>query len=137
MDFVKYNFFAGGYEFMSVLSLELTIATALIIYYFIKGYNSKQLNKETILRKIGYGKSMGIFALATGFLGQMIGLIGMFDAIGLAVQNARAVEPHLVYQGIRVTMISATYGVLIFLFTMILWFLASFIIERRFKSTTA
>ena len=133
MNFIEYNFIAGGYEFMSVLSLELIIATAWIIYQFVKGYHSKQPNQEKILRKIGYGKSMGVFALATGFLGQMIGLIGMFEAIQGAVQNAESIKPHLVYAGIRVTMISATYGVLIFLVTMILWFLASFIIEKKPK----
>ena len=79
MNFMKNNFIAGGYEFMSVLSLELIIATAWIIYQFVKGYNSKQPNKEKILRKIGYGKSMGVFALVTGFLGQMIGFIAMFS----------------------------------------------------------
>ena len=130
MDFVKYNFIAGGYEFMSVLSLELIIATAWIIYQFVKGYNSKEPNREKILRKIGYGKSMGVFALATGFLGQMIGLIGMFQVIS---ENPDVVEPYMIFGAIRVTMISAMYGVLIFLFTMILWFLASFIIERKFK----
>lgn len=118
---------------MSLLSLELIIATAWIIYQFIKGYNSKEVDKETILRKIGYGKSMGVFALATGFLGQMIGFIGMFEAIQAAVENAEVIKTHLVYAGIRVTMISATYGVLIFLFTMVLWFFATFLIERKFK----
>lgn len=116
---------------MSVLTLELIVATAWIIYQFVKGYNSKEPNQGKILRKIGYGKSMGIFALVTGFLGQMIGLIAMFEAIQEAVQNAEVIKPHLVYAGIRVTMISATYGVLIFLFTMILWFITSFIIEKK------
>lgn len=133
MNFNKENFIAGGYEFMSVLTLELIIATAWIIYQFVKGYNSKQPNLEKTLRKISYGKSMGIFALATGFLGQMIGLIGMFDAIRGATQNGESIKPHLVYDAIGVTTLSSTYGVLIFLFTMILWFLASFIIEKRIK----
>lgn len=128
MNFIEYNFIAGGYEFMSVLSLELIIATAWIIYQFVKGYNSKQPNQEKILRKIGYGKSMGMFALATGFLGQMIGLIGMFEAIA---ENPDVVEPYMIYGALRVTMISATYGVLIFLFSLILWFIASFIIEKK------
>jgi hypothetical protein len=129
MDFVTRNFMMGGYEFMSALTLEFIIATAWIIYQFIKGYNSKQPNLEKILRKIGYGKSMGIFALVTGFLGQMIGLIGMFQVIA---EHSDDVAPYMIYDAIRVTMISATYGVLIFLFTMILWFLASFIIEKKF-----
>ena len=116
---------------MSVLTLEFIIATAWIIYQFIKGYNSKQPNQEKILRKIGYGKSMGVFALATGFLGQMIGLIGMFDAIRSATQNAEVIKPHLIYDAIGVTTISSIYGVLIFLVTMILWFIATMIIERK------
>lgn len=122
-------FFMGGYEFMSALTLELIVATAWIIYQFVKGYNSKQPNQEKILRKIGYGKSMGVFALVTGFLGQMIGLIGAFDVI----KNHPDIKTEYIFDGIGVTMISATYGVLIFLFTMILWFLASYIIERKFK----
>ena len=130
MNFIEDNFIAGGYQFMSVLTLELIIATAWIIYQFVKGYNSKQANQEKILRKIGYGKSMGVFALVTGFLGQMIGLTGMFEAI---INATTIVEPHMIYGAIRVTMISATYGVLIFLFSMILWFIASFIIEKKFK----
>jgi len=133
MEFVTYNFIAGGYQFMSVLSIELIIAIAWIIYQFIKAYNSEEPDLEKALRKIGYGKSMGIFALATGFLGQMIGLIAMFEAIGRVVQNGEAIQTPLVYGGIRVTMISSTYGVLIFLLSMIFWFLASFIIEKKYK----
>ena len=133
MNFIENNFIAGGYQFMSVLSLELIIATAWIIYQFVKGYTSKQPNQEKILRKISYGKSMGVFALATGFLGQMIGLLAMFDAIRSAVQNGDSIKPHLVFDGIGVTTISATYGVLIFLFTMILWFAATMIIEKRIQ----
>lgn len=133
MNFIEYNFIAGGYQFMSVLTLELIIATAWIIYQFVKGYNSKHPNQEKILRKIGYGKSMGVFALATGFLGQMIGFIGMFEAIQGAVEKGNEIKAHLIYGGIRVTMISATYGVLIFLVTMILWFIATMIIEKKLE----
>ena len=128
---LKEQFIAGGYQFMSVLTILLIITTAWIIYQFVIGYNSKQPNQEKILRMIGYGKSMGLFALVTGFLGQMVGLIGMFDAIRAATQNAEDIKPELVYSAIGVTMISATYGILIFLFSMILWFIASFIIEKK------
>jgi hypothetical protein len=130
MNFIKDRFIAGGYEFMSVLTLLLIITTAWIIYQFVIGYNSKQPNQEKILRKIGYGKSMGMFALATGFLGQMIGLTGMFEAIRSATS---AIDPRLIYDAIRVTTISAMYGVLIYLFSLILWFIASFIIEKKLE----
>jgi hypothetical protein len=130
---MKDLFFMGGYQFMSVLTLELIIATAWIIYQFIKGSNSTQPNLEKILRKIGYGKSIGIFALVTGFLGQMIGLTAMLETLRDATS---VVEPYLIYGAIRVTTISATYGVLIFLFTMILWFTASIITEKRLSKSS-
>ena len=124
---MKDLFIAGGYQFMSVLTILLINTTAWIIYQFVIGYNSKQPNQEKILRKIGYGKSMGLFALVTGFLGQMIGLSAMFSVLA----EVNDIEPDKVYHAIRVTMISATYGMLIFLFTMILWFIASSIIENK------
>ena len=124
---IKRQFIAGGYEFMSVLTLLLIITTAWIIYQFIIGYNSKQANREKILRMLEYGKSMGLFALVTGFLGQMVGLAGMFSVL----KDVTEVKPELVYGAIGVTTISATYGVLIYLFSLLLWFTATMIIEKK------
>ena len=124
---IKRQFIAGGYEFMSVLTLLLIITTAWIIYQFIIGYNSKQANREKTLRMLEYGKSMGLFALVTGLLGQMVGLAGMFSVL----KDVPEVKPELVYGAIGVTTISATYGVLIYLFSLLLWFTASIIIEKK------
>lgn len=124
---IKRQFIAGGYEFMSVLTLLLIITTAWIIYQFIIGYNSKQANREKTLRMLEYGKSMGLFALVTGFLGQMAGLANMFSVL----KDVPEVKPELVYGAIGVTTISATYGVLIYLFSLLLWFTATMIIEKK------
>jgi hypothetical protein len=130
---MKSLFYQGGPQFMSVLTILLVIATAWIVYHFIVAYNTKQANKENHLRKLGYGKMIGLFALITGLLGQMVGLYAMFDAIEQIAQKGEEIIPSLVFGGIRVTMIVTFYGILIYLFSLLLWFVASVMIEKKFK----
>lgn len=80
----------------------------------------------------GYGKSMGLFALVTGIVGQMNGLYAMFETIENTIKDGEEVIPALVFEGIKVTMIVTIYGMLIYLFSLALWFIASLIIEKKF-----
>src|SRR6056297_2967247 len=128
---MKELFFMGGPAFMSVLTILLIITTAWFIYHFIRSYTSKKIDKENLLRMFGYGKSMGLFALITGIIGQMIGLYSMFSAIEDTVIKGNEVIPELVFGGIRVTMIVTICGMLIFLFSLLLHFVASMLIEKK------
>ncbi len=130
---MKELFFRGGPEFMSVLTILFVITTAWIIYHFIIAYTSKQTNKEELLRRIGYGKSMGLFTLTIGVLGQLIGFTAMFEAIEELIATGGVLMPHMVFGAIKVTMIITMYGILIYLFSFILWFIASLIIEKKFR----
>jgi hypothetical protein len=60
----------------------------------------------------------GAFALAAGFLGTAVGL---YQA-AWAVERAGAVEPTLVWGGIRLTLITTQFGLLVFLTALLLWF---------------
>jgi len=131
---MKDLFFMGGPGFMGVLTLLLVVTTAWIIYHFIMGYNSKQTNQEKLLRKIEYGKSIGLCALVTGILGQLVGFYSMFSAIEAAIQRGEEVIPVLVYGGIKVCLIPTLYGIIIYLFSFILWFVASTIIEKKLNN---
>ena len=84
-----------------------------------------------MLRRFGYGKSMGLFTLVTGIVGQMIGLYSMFSAIEEVSAKGEEVIPSLVFGGIKVTMIVTIYGMLIYLFSLLLWFLSSTLIEKK------
>ena len=126
---MKDLFFMGGPEFMGLLTVLLIAATAWIIYHFIKAYNANHADLEQCLRRIGYGKSIGLFSMTVGFLGQLIGLTSMFSAIA----QIGEVSPQLVYGGIKVTLICPIYGILIYLFTLLLWFIASMVIEKKFE----
>jgi hypothetical protein len=130
---MKDLFFKGGPTFMGILTILLIITTAWIIYHFVIGYNSKQANQEKFLRRIEYGKSMGLFALVTGIIGQMIGLYTMFSVIEELIEKGTEVNPALVFGAVKVTMICTFYGILIYLFSLVLWFVASILIEKKLK----
>ncbi len=128
---MKDLFFMGGPTFMGILTILLIITTAWIIYHFVLAYSSKQPNKEKLLRKIGYGKSMGLFALVTGIYGQMTGIYTMFSVIEEVFLKGNEVKPALIFGAIKVTMVCTIYGILIYLFSLVLWFVASLIIEKK------
>lgn len=128
---LKQKFYEGGPTFMGFLTIILIVTTAWFIYQFVVAYRSKLANPEKSLRMLAYGKTLGLFAMITGFLGQLIGFTGMFDALELAAGAGKEIQPALVYGGIKVTMICSIYGILIYLFSILLWFVATSIIEKR------
>lgn len=123
----------GGAVFMGILTILLVISTAWIMYHFIVGYNSKSLIREELLRKLDYGKSIGLFAMIIGVLAQLIGLYSMFSSIEDAIDKAINISSAMIFGAIKVTMISSIYGILIYLFSFVLCFVASNMIERKLK----
>lgn len=116
---------------MGFLTIILIVLTAWFIYQFLVAYRSKLANAEKSLRMLAYGKTLGLFAMITGFLGQLIGFIGMFDALELAAGAGKEIQPELVFGAIKVSMICTIYGILIYLFSISLWFVSTSIIEKR------
>lgn len=130
---MKRFYLEGGPGFMGVLTILLIITTAWFIYHFMISYHSKKINQEKLLRLFSYGKSIGLLALVTGILGQMVGFTAMFSSIEEAIQRGEEVIPALVFGGIRVTMIVTIYGMIIYLLSIALWFIASVLVEKKFK----
>lgn len=130
---MKKLFTMGGPGFMGVLTILLIIVSAWFIYHFIILYKSKHTNPEKLLRKIGYGKTIGLFTMIVGIIGQMVGLTAMFSAIEDAIKSGEKIIPSLVFGGIKVTMICTIYGIMIYLISLVLWLIASLLIERKFK----
>jgi len=122
-------YYQGGPFFMGILTILLVIMVAWIVYHFVVAYSGKRMSFEKALRKLGYGKSIGLFALVTGFLGQ---LIGMTTALSF-IAKAGGISPGVLASGIRVSMICPIYGILIYLISVLLWFIASNILERKLK----
>lgn len=115
-------FYEGGYQFMSVLTLIFIAVMVVSIFNGIPLFRDEIKSKDDAARKIGYIKQVGLFAFIVGILGQMIGLMGAFEAI----QEAGDINPGLVAGGLKVSSITTLYGLFIYVISFLIWFGLSF-----------
>ncbi len=118
-------FYMGGPLFMGILTL---IFMAMIVVAVVNGIPilRAEVDLDNSARKIGYVKSLGLFAAIIGILGQLIGLFMAFNAI----ESAGDVSPSLVAGGFKVSMITTLYGLFIYAISLFIWFGLSFMINR-------
>ncbi|SHJ93481.1 MotA/TolQ/ExbB proton channel family protein [Reichenbachiella agariperforans] len=104
-------FYMGGSLFMGVLTLLLMGIVAITIAQFIALFNGKAVD-------VSWVKSIGLFALVFGVLGQFIGLYSAFQSIEQVGQVSQA----LLAGGLKVSSITSMYGIVICLISYLLWF---------------
>jgi biopolymer transport protein ExbB/TolQ len=75
----------------------------------IKGHKLKPEN-------VAYLKSIGLFALITGIFAQLLSLYYGFEAIS----QVESVSPALLAGGLKVSMITTIYGVLIYIMALLI-----------------
>ena len=93
----------GGPLFMYTTLFLLITMLALLIRGFLKP-TARQ-------KTITIVSSISLFVLVWGFLGQMIGLIGAFDAI----EAAGDVSPSILAGGLKIAILSPLFGMVAFL----------------------
>lgn len=120
---------SGGPVFMYFLTLFLLTIVALFCIAGYSLYFSKSprpiLTKNLILGII----YLGSFSAVWGILGQGVGIWLALSAI----QAAADVSPAIIVDGIKISMIAPLYGISIFLFSSVLWF----ILKTRYHSAFA
>ena len=109
----------GGMLFMSVLFFILVGILILTVIGFIKAYGKPEVNTVALKNVVHAIKFAGGFAAVWGILGQGIGI---YEAC-IAIQEMQDVSPALLAGGFQVSMITALYGIIIFLVSHILWFI--------------
>lgn len=102
----------GGLLFMSILTIELIV----VVFFSVKAFTNNANNTNAI-------KSAGLLAAITGILGQLIGLFSAFEAI----QQMGTVSPAMLAGGLKVSMITTIYGIVIYVIAIII----SLIIKTR------
>lgn len=120
-------FYSGGPLFMAILTL---IFIGMITVAVINGHpviRREVADLATTARKIGYIKSVGLFALIIGILGQLIGLFDAFQAI----EQVGNISPALVAGGFKVSMITTLYGFFIYTISFLIWFGLSIMLKKR------
>lgn len=93
----------GGPLFMYTTLLILIVIIALLIRGFMK-----PLTRDKTITLVS---SLSLFVLVWGFLGQMIGLIGAFDAI----EAAGDISPAILAGGLKIAILSPLFGMFVFL----------------------
>lgn len=123
-------FFNGGPIFMGLLTLILLSIVVLSGISVTPIYTRKINNYQETIRKINSIRSFGFFALIVGLLGQLIGLFSAFRAIKMGEVEA---STSLFFEGFKISMITAVYGILIFSISV----LAHFLLKRAVKALHA
>jgi biopolymer transport protein ExbB/TolQ len=121
-------FYQGGPLFMGLLTIILIIMIAVTVINGSNVLKGTTENPDVNRRKIGTIKSVGLFALIIGILGQLLGLFSAFKAIEL---KAVEVSPSLIAGGFKVSMITTIYGLIIFALSILIWFGLNSRLERK------
>jgi biopolymer transport protein ExbB/TolQ len=126
---MKEWFVMGGSLFMSFLTILLVIIVAVSVYFAIVIANGKAKDKTNFIHQLKYVKSIGLFTMITGILGQLIGLFMAFTAI----EVAEDISPAILAGGLKVSMITTLTGTFIYLISILIWFL----LDLWYQKTTS
>jgi sorbitol-specific phosphotransferase system component IIC len=119
MDTLDNLFHQGGPLFMGILTtllLVLLAMTGAFIAFIVSG-RAKQM--AHFRHRLTYLKSLGLFTMITGILGQLIGLMMAFEAI----ERAGDISPAIMYGGLKISMYTTLYGIFIYMLSIFIWFL--------------
>lgn len=104
---------AGGVQWMHPITLLFLINIVIVVLEIV----SKMRNAEYDFRRIGWIKQIGGLALAWGVLSTVIGL---FQAFGDLSKSGDTIPFHVIMGGLQVALITAIYGLIIFLLSLVL-----------------
>jgi biopolymer transport protein ExbB/TolQ len=123
-------FYEGGPLFMGILTLILLVILIMGVTNGVAVSKNSSEDNDGLMRRLSRIKSVGLFALVFGILGQLIGLYSAF----VQIQAMGNVSPAILAGGIKVSMITTIYGVIIFLIAYLIWFGLVALVERKVHS---
>jgi biopolymer transport protein ExbB/TolQ len=118
--------FQGVILFMGILTLLLLVILAMAVIMGLHILTGKRGVTEKIRHQLTYIKSVGLFALIFGILGQAIGLYEAF----IDIEKMESISPSLLAGGLRVSSLTSIYGIIIFLISYLLWFGLEAVLNR-------
>lgn len=112
-------FYMGGPLFMGILTCLFVILVVISVYFILAIASGRASGRQNFRHQLTYLKSVGLFTMITGILGQLIGLMSAFKAI----ERVGDISPAMLAGGLKVSMITTLYGILIYLISIVIWFL--------------
>lgn len=111
-------FYMGGALFMGFLTLLLLVIFCIAVVSAVGMHGARRGLPGRMRHQLGYIKDVGLLALVSGILGQLIGLYSAFQDIEIM----GSVSADMLAGGLRVSSICTLYGMAIFLFSYLIWF---------------
>jgi len=130
METLNNLFHYGGPLFMGILTILLLIILATTVVFAIFISTGKAQKPEDFRHRLSYIKSMGLFTMIFEILGQLIGLTQAFGAI----ERAGDMSPGLIFGGLKVSMFTTLYGIIIYLLSILIWFLLDLWHHKKLES---
>lgn len=130
METLNNLFHYGGPLFMGILTILFLIILATSVVFAILIFTGKVIHSEAFRSRLAYIKSLGLFTMIFGILGQLIGLTEAFGAI----ERAGDISPALIYGGLKISMYTTLYGIGIYLVSILIWFLLDILYHKKLKS---
>ncbi len=114
---MKDIFHMGGPLFMGILTILFVLMLAYSVISLISIITKGDDDPLKVRSRLPHIKAIGLFALITGILGQLIGLYEAFAAI----ERAMDISPSIMAGGLKISMITTLYGILIYLISILIW----------------
>lgn len=115
------HFFKGGVPFMLPIYILGVLAFILTAFLFYKVFSGRETKPRVFKNLREYILFLGSLAFLWGIFGQTTGIAGIMRCI---VEFGEPVPPGLIAGGFGVTLIAPAYGIAIFIFSYIVWFVA-------------
>ncbi len=115
------HLFMGGIQYMLPIYILGVVAIILTAYLFYKVSSAREPKPEVLKKLREYILFLGSLAFIWGIIGQTTGIMDIMDSIA---QAGGPLAPTLIAEGFKISSLTTTYGLVIFLFSFIAWFVA-------------
>ena len=112
---------------MGMLTLVFLIILVVAVVNGGPLLSNKSTLKDQSIKRLGLIRSLGLFAFVLGMLGQFLGL---FQAFGI-ISTGMEISPAIMAQGVKVSMVTSIYGMVIFLIAYLLWFILKSLVIKK------
>lgn len=114
---------------MGTITVILIVMIAWAIYHFLPVLTNKETDLAKALSRLKYIKTIGTFGMVSGILGQLIGLYQAFSFL----EAHGDVSQSLIGGGLKVSLIPAIYGILIFLLSLLFWMVFDYHVVKKLE----
>ena len=112
---------------MGMLTIVFLVILVIAVVNGAPLLSNKSAVNDQQIKRLGLLKSLGLFAFVLGMLGQFLGLFQAFDIISSGME----ISPSIMAQGVKVSMVTSIYGMIIFLVSYLLWFVLKSLAARK------